>query len=103
MTISSVTSAAASTVPIYAKGEGKTALDQAAFLKLMTTQLKQQDPFSPLDNTEMVAQMAQFSSVSGIGEMNSSLKSIAGQITDQTKVLHDLTAAIAKLNNATSA
>lgn len=103
MTISSITSTAASTVPIYAKGEGKTALDQAAFLKLMTTQLKQQDPFSPLDNTEMVAQMAQFSSTSGIGEMNVSLKSIAGQLTDQTKALSDLAAAIAQMNASKTA
>ena len=52
-------------------------LDQSAFLKLMTTQLKTQDPFEPVDNTQMVAQMAQFSSVAGISEMNTSLKGIA--------------------------
>lgn len=52
-------------------------LDQKAFLKLLTTQMTTQDPFNPVDNTQMVAQMAQFSSVAGIAEMNSSLKSIA--------------------------
>lgn len=52
-------------------------LDQAAFLKLLTTQMTTQDPFNPVDNTQMVAQMAQFSSVAGISEMNTSLKSIA--------------------------
>ena len=52
-------------------------LDQEAFLKLMTTQLKTQDPFDPVDNTQMVAQMAQFSSVAGISEMNASLKGIS--------------------------
>ncbi len=55
-------------------------LDQNAFLKLMTTQLKTQDPFAPVDNTQMVAQMAQFSSVAGISEMNKSLKTIADDI-----------------------
>ena len=55
-------------------------LDQSAFLKLMTTQLKTQDPFDPVDNTQMVAQMAQFSSVAGISEMNTSLKGIAADI-----------------------
>lgn len=55
-------------------------LDQSAFLKLMTTQLKTQDPFNPVDNTQMVAQMAQFSSVAGISEMNASLKSMAADI-----------------------
>jgi flagellar basal-body rod modification protein FlgD len=52
-------------------------LDQAAFLKLLTTQMTTQDPFNPVDNTQMVAQMAQFSSVAGIAEMNKSLKTIA--------------------------
>jgi flagellar basal-body rod modification protein FlgD len=52
-------------------------LDQSAFLKLLTTQMTTQDPFNPVDNTQMVAQMAQFSSTAGIAEMNQSLKSIA--------------------------
>ena len=55
-------------------------LDQSSFLKLMTTQLQTQDPFNPVDNTQMVAQMAQFSSVAGISEMNASLKSMAADI-----------------------
>ena len=53
------------------------ALDQTAFLKLLTTQMQTQDPFNPVDNTQMVAQMAQFSSTTGIAEMNASLKNIA--------------------------
>ncbi|MFN3819118.1 flagellar hook assembly protein FlgD [Blastomonas sp.] len=53
-------------------------LGQAAFLKLMTAQLKYQDPFDPVDNQAMVGQMAQFSQVAGISEMNASLKQIAG-------------------------
>lgn len=62
-------------------------LDQNDFLKLMTTQLTTQDPFNPMDNTQMVAQMAQFSQVAGIAEMNASLKALAensapGRITD---------------------
>jgi len=52
-------------------------LDQTSFLKLLTTQMTTQDPFDPIDNTQMVAQMAQFSSVAGISEMNVSLKEIA--------------------------
>ncbi|MDQ8757185.1 flagellar hook capping FlgD N-terminal domain-containing protein [Sphingosinicella sp. LHD-64] len=52
-------------------------LGQAEFLRLMTTQLTTQDPFNPMDNTQMVAQMAQFSQVAGIAEMNASLQTIA--------------------------
>lgn len=55
-------------------------LDQNSFLKLMTTQLQTQDPFDPIDNTQMVAQMAQFSQVSGIAEINQSLKTMAADI-----------------------
>jgi flagellar basal-body rod modification protein FlgD len=46
----------------------------------MTTQLTTQDPFNPVDNTQMVAQMAQFSQVAGIAEMNSSLKAIVASL-----------------------
>jgi flagellar basal-body rod modification protein FlgD len=51
-------------------------MDQNDFLRLMTTQLTTQDPFNPLDNTQMVAQMAQFSQVAGIAEINQSLKAL---------------------------
>ena len=56
---------------------GNNKLDQDSFLRLMTTQLKFQDPFDPLDNQAMVAQLAQFSSVAGISEMKQSLSDIA--------------------------
>lgn len=52
-------------------------LDQAAFLRLMTAQLTTQDPFKAVDSSQMVAQMAQFSQVAGIAEMNASLSAIA--------------------------
>lgn len=56
-------------------------MDQSDFLTLMTAQLKNQDPFEPVDNTQMVAQMAQFSSLAGISEMNSTLKSLADKMS----------------------
>ncbi|WP_339827482.1 flagellar hook capping FlgD N-terminal domain-containing protein [uncultured Parasphingorhabdus sp.] len=56
---------------------GDNTLDQDSFLRLMTTQLKFQDPFDPMDNQAMVAQLAQFSSVAGISEMKQSLTEIA--------------------------
>ncbi len=52
-------------------------LGQDDFLRLMVTQLTTQDPFNPVENTEMIAQMAQFSSVAGIAELNKSMKTIA--------------------------
>jgi flagellar basal-body rod modification protein FlgD len=61
-------------------GAGAGAMDQNDFLRLMTTQLTTQDPFNPVDNTQMVAQMAQFSQVAGIAEMNRSLSTIASSL-----------------------
>ena len=60
-------------------GTGQT-LGQDSFVALLTAQMKNQDPFNPVDNTQMVAQMAQFSSLSGITEMSSTLKSIAEKL-----------------------
>lgn len=62
----------------------KTTLDQADFLKLMTAQMNNQDPFNPVDNTQMVAQMAQFSSLAGISEMSGTLKAIAEKLGSTT-------------------
>ena len=80
-------------MPVMPKGTAEKKLGQSDFLQLMTTQLKHQDPFDPVDNQAMVAQMAQFSSVAGISEMSTSLKSIADQIKVQTQLLTDIRAA----------
>lgn len=56
------------------------ALGQDSFLKLLTEQLKNQDPFEPVKNENMVAQMAQFSSVAGISEMNKTLKGMSSRL-----------------------
>lgn len=50
------------------------------FIQLMTTQLKYQDPTQPQDSTQFVAQLAQFSTVSGVQQMNSSISSLLGQL-----------------------
>lgn len=45
-------------------------LGQSAFLKLMITQLENQDPLSPQENTEFISQLAQFSSVESLDKLN---------------------------------
>lgn len=67
-------------------------MDQGDFLRLMTAQLSQQDPFNPVDNQQMVAQMAQFSSLAGISETNTTLQKISEQLTAQTKLLQEIKA-----------
>lgn len=68
-------------------------MDQSDFLRLMTAQLSQQDPFNPVDNQQMVAQMAQFSSLAGISETNTTLQQISEQLAAQTQLLKDIKAA----------
>lgn len=58
----------------------KSELGQQDFLKLMTAQLQNQDPFSPMENGDFIAQMAQFSTVSGIEQMNRGLTGLADQM-----------------------
>ena len=62
------------------KPKHKDTLGQSDFLKLMTTQLQNQDPFAPMENAEFIAQMAQFSTVTGITEMGTTLKGLADQL-----------------------
>lgn len=46
------------------------------FLKLLTAQLKNQDPLNPMDNSQMTSQMAQISTVDGIERLNATLQSL---------------------------
>ena len=54
----------------------KTSLNQEDFLTLMITQLKNQDPFKPLDPTQYVGQLAQFSQVSGLTDVNKNISAL---------------------------
>ncbi len=53
----------------------KKTMDQSDFLKLLSSQLANQNPLEPQKDTEMVAQMATFSSVEQMGDLVKSLKS----------------------------
>jgi len=82
-TVTSTTSAfgaLATPVAPTGTGRGMDSLGQADFLKLLTVQLQQQDPFEPVDNQEMLAQMAQFSSLGGINDTNALLETISSKL-----------------------
>lgn len=55
---------------------------QDRFLKLLTTQLKNQDPLNPLDNAQMTSQLAQISTVDGIEKLNATLQKLLSSSVD---------------------
>ncbi len=58
------------------KTDAKDISPQDRFLKLLVTQLKNQDPLNPMDNAQMTSQMAQISTVEGIDKLNATLQMI---------------------------
>uniref|UniRef100_UPI003F4CA226 flagellar hook assembly protein FlgD n=1 Tax=Brachyspira catarrhinii TaxID=2528966 RepID=UPI003F4CA226 len=59
-------------------------LGKDAFLKLLTVQMSHQDPLAPMDNRDMIAQLAQFSSVEQMTEVNKNLDSMKTFYSSQT-------------------
>ena len=51
------------------------------FLKLMVTQLNNQDPFEPMDNGQFLGQIAQFGTVSGLDKLNTAFADLATNLT----------------------
>jgi len=62
------------------KGAGKPALDKDDFLKILITQLSHQDPTQPMDDKAFIAQMAQFSSLEQMTNMNEGLAKVANLV-----------------------
>jgi len=52
---------------------------QDRFLKLLVTQLQNQDPLSPMDNAELTSQIAQINTVSGINTLNTTVQGLSSQ------------------------
>jgi flagellar basal-body rod modification protein FlgD len=52
---------------------------QDRFLKLLVTQLQNQDPLSPMDNAQLTSQIAQINTVSGIATLNTSVQQLSTQ------------------------
>ncbi|UTV27046.1 flagellar hook assembly protein FlgD [Photobacterium atrarenae] len=63
------------------KVTGQNELKQEDFLSLLTKQLAQQDPFKPVGNDQMIAQMASFATVDGINQMNEQFGSLNSAMT----------------------
>lgn len=61
------------------RNTGSSTLGKDDFLKLLMAQLQNQDPTNPMDDTSFIAQMAQFSSLEQMGNMNSTLEKFVNQ------------------------
>lgn len=70
-------------------------VSQNTFLQLLITQLKNQDPLNPEDSSQFVAQLAQFSSVEQMTQMNQGLETVlensATSLIGQTVTVADST------------
>lgn len=51
------------------------------FLKLLITQIQNQDPLKPMDNAQMTSQIAQINTVKGIEKLNTTVEGLSGQFT----------------------
>ena len=85
-TVQSTNTATDPFAAINAAGKSATASTSAVadqqdrFLKLLVTQLKNQDPLNPMDNAQMTSQLAQMSTVSGIEKLNATLNSLVDSV-----------------------
>ncbi|MEW5773685.1 MAG: flagellar hook assembly protein FlgD [Thermodesulfobacteriota bacterium] len=66
-----------------AKTTGKSELDKEDFLLLLVTQLQHQDPLNPMDDKEFTAQLANFSSLEQLTNINNGIKSLTDQAGTQ--------------------
>ncbi|MCO5400315.1 flagellar hook assembly protein FlgD [Ralstonia soli] len=81
MTISSTTGATSTAAAASPGGmSSQSGADlQNTFMTLLVTQLKNQDPLNPMDNSQMTAQLAQINTVSGIQQLNTTMSNMALQ------------------------
>ena len=77
-------SAASTASTTTSTATGSSTLDQNAFMKLMITQLQNQDPSAPADDQQMAAQLAQFTSLESLQNIQTSIQSLGTTITNAT-------------------
>jgi len=79
LNVNSQTAAKTTTAAASAVDKTKEAGSEDRFLKLLVTQMQNQDPLNPMDNAQVTSQMAQINTVSGIEKLNTTVESLSGQ------------------------
>jgi len=79
--VAAVSSSPASAASSSALSSTTPQQQQDRFLKLLVAQLNNQDPMNPMDNAQMTTQIAQINTVSGIQQLNDTIKTLAAQYT----------------------
>jgi flagellar basal-body rod modification protein FlgD len=78
---STSSTAAATAAATTAAAASQLAATQDRFLTLLVTQLQNQDPLNPMDNSQVTSQMAQLSTVSGINQLNATVQALSASMT----------------------
>ncbi len=68
--------------------KSKNDLDKDAFLRLLTTQLANQDPLNPIEDREFIAQLAQFSSLEQMQSLNKAFSDNSKEINEMLKFMN---------------
>ncbi|MBD1550655.1 flagellar hook assembly protein FlgD [Pseudomonas typographi] len=100
---SSTSSTSSTSSSSSSSSTGTDSLGEDTFLKLLVTQLQNQNPLDPQDNSEFVAQLAQFSSLEGINTLNDTVDSLASNYTSSQALQASSLVGHSVLAEATSA
>ena len=79
MAITATAASPSSTASASSIASASDAGSQDRFLKLLVTQLQNQDPLAPMDNAQLTSQIAQINTVSGIATLNTSVQQLSSQ------------------------
>jgi flagellar basal-body rod modification protein FlgD len=79
LNVTSPSAAATNAAAASATSQSDQAGSADRFLKLLVTQMQNQDPLNPMDNSQVTSQMAQINTVSGIQQLNTSVQGLSGQ------------------------
>ncbi len=66
----------------------KNDLDKDAFLRLLTTQLANQDPLNPMEDKEFIAQLAQFSSLEQMQNLNKNVGNLSEELLETIDIIN---------------